>query len=385
MKSFFALLFSDWRRKLVAIAIALALWTWIEGRIAHDAEVVLRVAFTTEDIGTPDDFQLLIQSPPGWVLTEPAVGDPITVWIHGSKSQVQSFKTKQCAANFLATFMPDEEKNLVTVDVVPEQLDWMRPGDAKLLLDNISEGKQELKQLVFERVKTATIGLTPREVLVDDQSSEAHEAKSGDLRFTPNTITLTGPQAALDSLLAEVDASYSATGEQNNSQLLTMLKIPKGRRDDVSQELGLNDRWKNKGIRMEPEFVLVDVMVRLKAPGSIPFTPSIDDLQIIYPTDPAAADDWELGVWEPGTWSVSLPDVEDKSFLTLSWVQEHVKLFVPLHNLDSGSDLPSQKVRIEAHIVGFQDPDEQSFFEQHVVIAPPEGSDNDMITVKEKQ
>lgn len=384
MKPFFVSLFSDWRRKLVAVAIALALWSWIEGRIANDDDVILTIAFTTEDIGTPNDFQLLIQAPPGWVLTEPAIGDLIKVVIHGSKSQVQSFKSQQCAANYVANFIPDEDSILQTVKVLPEQLDWMRPGDAKLLLDNVSDGQKELKRLVFERVKTATVALTPSEVMVNGKPSEAHEVKTEQLHFTPNTVTLTGPQASLDSLLAEVAEAHSADGELNNSELLEILEIPQGTRVDRSLALGLHLRWVNRGIVMEPRKVLVEAMVRLKDPISIQFNPTLEGLQVIRPADPAAADLWELA-WEPEPWWVRLPHVENNRLISDAWVQEHVKLFVSLHSFTTDGNLASRKVRIEAHIIGIEDPVDQSFFEQHLVIGPKEGSDNDMITVKRKQ
>jgi hypothetical protein len=385
MKSFFAIIFSDWRRKLVAVAIALALWSWIEGRIAYDDDVILKIGFTTEDIGTPDDFQLLIQAPPGWVLTEPAIGDQIKVVIHGSKSQVQSFKSQQCAANYVANFIPDEDSILQTVKVLPEQLNWMRPGDAKLLLDNISDGQQELQKLVFERVKTATVALTSSEIMVDGSPAEAHVVRTEQLQFSPNTVTVTGPQASLDNLLIEVSEAHSSKGQLNNSELLNILKIPDGTRNDVSQTLGLHPRWLRRGIRMEPTEVTVKAMVRLKAPFSSAFNPNREDLLVIPPEDPAAANLWELGDWEGETWSVTLPHVENDHLISDAWIQEHVRLFVSLRSFTTEGTLTSRKVRIEAHIVGIEDPADQSFFEQHLVIGPVQGSDNDMITVKRKQ
>jgi len=384
MKPFLAFLMKDWRRKLGAIAIALALWSWIEGRIANDADLTLKIAFTTEDIGTPDDFQLLIQAPPGWVLTDPPIGSSLTIWVNGSKSEIQSFTTKQCAANFVANFIPDEEDNLYTVDVSPEELDWMRPGDAQMLLGDIPESQKMLKQLVFERVKTATVSLTPSEVQVDGTPSEAHEVRSEQLRFTPNTVTLTGPQATLDSLLAEIAEAHSAVGEILNSALLEDLQVPEGTRIDISQSAGLNQRWVRKGIKMNPPLVLVDAMVRLKDPIRIQFNPTLENIHVTRTNGSAAADIWELA-WEPEPWWVSLPHVESDRLISETWVQEHVRLFVPLHTLNPDDVLTSQKVRIEAHIVGIEDSDDQSFFEQHLVIGPEEGSDNDMITVKRKQ
>ena len=95
MRQAIEFLINDWRRKLVALAIGFALWSWIEGRIAVEREVILSVASTSEDIGTPADFELLIQAPDGWVLTEPMIGQPITVWLNGSESELQSFATRQ--------------------------------------------------------------------------------------------------------------------------------------------------------------------------------------------------------------------------------------------------------------------------------------------------
>ncbi len=367
MRQAIEFLINDWRRKLVALAIGFALWSWIEGRIAVEREVILSVASTSEDIGTPADFELLIQAPDGWVLTEPMIGQPITVWLNGSESELQSFATRQCAASLKVDFSaPPATQVSVTIPIGPEELDWLRPRDAELLLKNVPEDKKYLKELVFQRVKSETIQLSSRDIDLIGQPSDAWMVKRDELRFEPNTVTITGPQRAVTRLRMRIDAAKAdPTGDP--SRLLNTFEIPGGTRTNVNRMQSLHLDLQREGIRMDPPVVKVFADIRMRNPVSLTLNRAFDDLHILPATDMSA---WSRGSWEPQPWVVEMPDVEgDDEVINEKWITDHVILVLPLHLLDT-TLATELNVRIEPHIFGFESEEKQRFYEQHLIIRP---------------
>ncbi len=365
MKIILTALLQDWRPKLGAIAFALVLWWWIEGRIAMDRDVVLTIASSSEDLGTPKDFQLLIQAPKGWVLTSPMGDSPVSIALNGSNSELQSFATRQCAASFRTNFDPPPDQIEIKIPISPEQLDWLRPLDAELLLKNVAKGDQQLKELTFQRVKSETIQLTPRDIEVAGKPSEAWKVLKKELRFEPNTITVTGPQRAIEALRKQIDAAQMST-DDSPSELLSSFQIPEGTRRDVDRMQALHSDLLRQGISMDPPEVHVFAKIRLENPVSIPFNRNFEDLHII----PAAAmEAWVQGSYEPQPWVVEMPYVESKSgIIDQTWLNSHVLLVLPLNTLDTALSA-EWNVRIEPHLIGL-DYAEQRFYEEHMIIRP---------------
>jgi len=365
MKTILTFLLKDWRTKLWAVAIAFVLWLWIEGRIAMDREVVLTIASSNQDLGTPKDFQLLIQAPKGWVLTSPMGGSPVSVWLNGSNSELQSFTTRQCAASFRASFDAPDDQIEIKIPISPEQLDWLRPLDAELLLKNVAKGDQRLKELTFQRVKSETIQLTPRDIEISGRPSAAWKVMRNELQFEPNTITVTGPQRAIEFLRAQIDAAQMST-DNSPSELLSGFQIPEGTRRDVDRMQALHADQLRQGISMDPPEVHVYAKVRLENPINIPLNRNFEDLHII----PAAAmGSWVQGSYEPQPWVVEMPYVESKyGIIDETWLNSHVLLVLPLNTLDTALS-EEWNVRIEPHLIGL-DYAEQRFYEEHMIIRP---------------
>ena len=368
MKRIPALLLFDWRRKLIALGIAFLLWSWIEGRIAVDREVVLTVAFSNEAVGTPNDFELMVQAPEGWVLTEPMVGSPVSIPLRGSESELQSFTNRQCAASFVANFQARSDQAEVTVPVSPTALSWLRPGDAALLLEAEEEIPSGLRELKFERVKTSVRRLESSDISVQGNPSPAHVVLGDALRFEPDTISLTGPQSHVDSLIAALDAS-GEEGLSGGPRLLSVFHLPEGTRVDSHRYLDLNTEWQRRGIRMDPSRVHVFATVRLKDPIHIRINPAPEQLHVLPADDEASNGPWDLMPWEPGTWIVEMPHIEASERISESWVRDHVQFFLPMNTLTSDS-LDGTRLRVEAHLVGLTDTELQQYLEHHLIIRP---------------
>lgn len=366
MKSVLTFLLQDWRRKLLALLIAFGLWWWIDSRIAIDREVILTVVSTTENIGTPNENELLIQAPAGWVLTDPMIGQPIAIWLKGSKSELQSFSTRQCAASLEVSFSAQEDQVSVNIPISPEQLDWLRPNDAQLLLKDVPDEKNFLRELTFQRVKTETMTLSSRDVEVVGEPSEAWMVLKDELRFEPNVITLIGPQRAMTRLRNKIKDVQSGSSS-DSSELLNAFEIPDGTRGNVHRVQSLNKYWQRQGIRMEPSQVHVFAQVRLESPVSIQLIFTFEDLHIMPTANPGT---WVKGSWEPQPWVVEMPDVADNDeIIDDAWIKEHVVLVLPLNTLDDALD-PERKVRIEAHIQGLETAEKQRFYAEHLIIRP---------------
>jgi hypothetical protein len=366
MKSVLNFLLQDWRRKLVALLIAFGLWWWIDSRIAIDREIILTVVSTTENIGTPNENELLIQAPQGWVLTDPMIGQPIAIWLKGSKSELQSFSTRQCAASLKVGFSAQEDQVSVNIPVSPLQLDWLRPNDAQLLLKDVAEDKNFLKTLTFQRVKSESMTLSPRDIEIVGEPSDAWMVVKEELRFEPNVINLIGPQRAMTRLRNKMEDVQNDTAG-SSSELLSAFEIPDGTRGNVHRVQTLNKYWQRQGIRMEPAQVHVFAPVRLESPVSIQLNFTFEDLHIMPMANPGT---WVKGSWEPQPWVVEMPDVEDNDeIIDDAWIHEHVVLVLPLNTLDDALD-PERKVRIEAHIHGLETAEKQRFYAEHLIIRP---------------
>ncbi|MHC4379747.1 MAG: YbbR-like domain-containing protein [Planctomycetota bacterium] len=362
-----ALFLHDWRRKLLALGIAFLIWSWVEGQIGIDQEIPLTLVTMGAEVRTPNDFELLIDTPDGWILTQPAPGEPVRIKLHGSTSEISDFRAQQCAASIRVRLDADPNQDLIDFPVTPKDLDWMRPRDAAYLLAGVN-GAQQLQKLTFERVTESVVVLSPREVKVIGSPSEAHVARVEEMVFEPSQVTLTGPKFAMDQLAAKIDAAHTAAGALESSALLTPLHVDSQSRSDIRPSLALASDLLDFGIRMEPARVRVVLPIRLRAPASLNWLPDAADLKILPADDAASNGPWTVEPWVPTEWIAEMPDVDADLDLNQQWVQEHVALMLPMHTLTADA-LDRESLRIEARLFGL-DPDDLLFYQQHLVIRP---------------
>ena len=359
----------DWRRKLLALGIAILIWSFVEGQIAIEDEVQLTLVVAEGEISTPEEFHLLVQAPEGWILTSPAAGESIPVRFRGSASELTEFRGNQCAASIRVAFTAEPNQDLYEYPLTPEDLDWMRPGDAAFLLQDV-QGAQQLQSLTFERLDEQVVVLSFREVPVEGIPSSAHEAQPDEMSFEPSQVTLRGPKFAIEQLQARIEETHAASGELQNAELLRTLRIEGNTRSDIRANLSLHEDLARLGIRMEPALVKVRLPIRLKNPTSIRWLPEASDLIILPADDEASNGPWTPSDWIPTQWVAEMPDVESDTDINLAWIRDHVSLILPMRNLTSAS-LDQEDLRIEVHLTGLNDR-EFRFYREHLTIKPVE-------------
>lgn len=362
-------LVADWRRKLVALFFAVLLWGWLVGRIEVERDVLLRVGVAAADGATPEEFELLVQVPDGWALIDPEPGTAIPIHLVGTPSMLQDFTARQCAARIQAAFNAAPDQDRIDLALTPGDLDWLRPNDAAYLLRNVDR-PQELRQLSFERVLERDLVLTQREQPVIGEPSSVHMLHPEEMTFTPTQVNIRGPKSAVTSLIAEIDAAYTAEG--NRVDLLSPLVVPPNTRGDISAVVHLHSDLADLGLRMDPPDLLVSLPVRLAQPVRVEWLPSPTALNTLSP--PADAGEWTVEPWTPTTWVAVLPDLPTgSSVVTEAWVREHVVLVLPLNTLGPDS-LDRTELDLVPVLTGLS-PEEQRSFAGELLIEPldPDG------------
>lgn len=366
----------DWRRKLLALGIAILIWSWVEGQIAMEDEVQLALVVADDGKRTPDDFQLLIHPPAGWVLTSPAAGESILVRLHGSSSEITDFRGNQCSASLRVVFSADRNQDRFEYQVTPDELDWSREGDAAFLLKGV-QGAQQLQSLIFERLDEHLVVLSHLELPIEGAPSMAHETRSDIMEFEPTQVTLRGPKSAVVQLKDRIDEVRSGRSERPNSSLLRPLRIEEDARTDIRAMLSLHEDVARMGIRMEPPMVGVKLPIRLKEQEPLTWMPEATDLIVINADDEKSNGPWTYGNWVPTEWKAYMPDVEAKIELNHAWIREHVHLILPMNTLTADS-LDEVDLRIEAVLFGLSKEDHR-FYSDHLIIEPV---DTKSVTVK---
>lgn len=362
-----ALFLTDWRRKLLALGIAFLIWSWVEGQIGIDQEIPLTLVAMDSEVRTPNDFELLVDTPEGWILTQPAPGEPVRIKLHGSSTEITDFRAQQCAASIRVRLDADPNQDLVDFPVTPKDLDWMRPSDAAYLLAGVN-GTQQLQKLTFERLTETVVVLSPREVEVLGAPSETHVARVEEMTFEPSQVTLTGPKFAMDQLAAQIDAAHTTGGALDSSALLSPLQVDSQTRSDIRPSLSLSPVLNRLGISMDPPRVRVVLPIRLRDPETWTWVPDSADLKILEADDSLSNGPWTVEPWATTEWIAELPDVGAGLELNGQWIREHVALMLPMHTLTADS-LDRESLRIEARLFGLE-PDELHFYQQHLRIRP---------------
>ncbi|MFK5956598.1 MAG: hypothetical protein QM477_09160 [Planctomycetota bacterium] len=358
----------DWRRKLLALGIAFLIWSWVQGQIATDRNVDLTLVVSENAVRSLNHLELSIEVPEGWVLTDPPAGRTVPITLHGSNSELTDFITRQCAALLEVKFDADPLQDSVDFPVTPDDLEWLRPLDASFLLGGV-KGGQQLQKLTFQRIAKEVLAPSFREVTIIGKPSEAHEARMESMVFLPSQITLTGPKRAMDQLMARINDAHSANGELETSGLFSTMILAGNERKNVTTSLHLAALWAKRGIKMDPPRVMAELPVGLRDPKSQTWLPDANDLILLPADDVASNGPWTMEPWVPTTWIAELPEVESDLELNAQWVEEHVKLLLPMHTLNANS-LDRTALPIEAHLFNFDDPAERDFYRKHLVIRP---------------
>jgi|MDSW01.2.fsa_nt_gb hypothetical protein len=365
MNNFLDYLRKDWLRITISFMVAFWIWNTIEAQTAVDREIKLNVTTLAQrDLSGNNNLFLRIRGPEGWKLTEPREGEAASIWLRGSAAELQNFISQQCSASANILFEAEPNQNRVDFAIRPEQLDWLRPSDAKRLLANVQRA-QPLQKLTFERMVTKTLVLNPGHVSLDGTPAPTHKLATEDIQFLNHTqITLDGPKSAIESI--------------NPNTILSTLQIASNTREDITARLNLNNKWRKAGIRMNPSQIDVRIPVHLKQTESFTWLPSGEDLYLLAP--PEEAGKWQVLEWQPTRWTAKMNRVSPTGLeLDAKWIQEHVVLVLPMNTLSSDS-LDQTTLKVEAVLVGFDDIEEMHFFRNNLTITPSQ-AENAIVTV----
>lgn len=364
----------DLGRKALALVIAVFVWWRVALSIAvtqsHNFQVI-QVAET----GTPVDHSLEIEAPEGWLLVTPRSGSSSPIRFKGTVDDLTDFFELQCAATYKAIFNAGDSDDNFTINVTPEELEWLRPSNAKVLLSEVGEqkageqkaGEQKLT-LEFERAGTYHLPLAPGHVDIVGSPRDSFEVVRDGIVFDPNGVTLSGP-------VSEVRGIEQLT---QKGDLLTKLQIPIDAAQDMRRILRLSDTARANGLVMVPEVISVVVPIRANYPlADTGWAPRESAFHMVGtpPSAPAEGLAWTFdpptGAWrvnyrpEPGL-TLSPRDITD------DFLHQHVQFLLPLNLLPTDA-LDGASLTLEVKIVSgdlFETVEERRLLERSLHLAP---------------
>lgn len=360
----------DWRRKLLALALACALWWWVDGVIAHDRSFSLRIVAVAAPI-TPENGTLTIQVPPGWTLVEPREGISIPIWLHGSRSNLENFSSRQFGAFCaIAPASADPAQTELRVPITPTQLDWLRPEEASQFLAGL-EAMQSLSEVRLERVSALVLPLGQHLLDVRGSAAKDHEVMRWDARFEVTQASLSGPHRVVADAI--VEQARAADNPDAPASLFETIELEPTTRHDVVVMVRLAESWRARGLEMEPNWIRVTIPVRLRAGGFHEWSPTLEVLQSSPPR-------WQVPAYT-SKWRASLKyEALPPGVAFGPWVEEHVLLLLPLSRL--GADpLDQRAVNVEWTLIGL-DREERASLLDALAIEPVDPDDASIVVTR---
>lgn len=348
----------DWRRKALALLLAFALWWYVDGLLAHDRVLSLRVVAVQERV-TPEFGTLALRVPPGWTLVEPRDGASVQVWLHGSRAVLDHFTGRQFAAYYEVNAATNGRLGPeLTATVQPEAFDWLRQEEAIQVLAGVSESQPIAIRL--ERVLKRTLPLGHHLLNLRGAVASEYEAMPWDARFELSQAELSGPQRVVEQAFAEHERA--AADLDLPASLFEPIQLEATVRRDESVALRLAEAWRARGLQLEPSWVRVTIPVRQRAHRGHEWMPALQILQSDPPRwkVPAYAVPWRATL----RYEALPPGVDFRA-----WVEEHVVLLLPLTRI-AAEGLQEREVEIEWALVGISDPLERASLLDALLIEP---------------
>lgn len=335
MKGLARLVLDDWRRKLLAVLLACGLWWYVDGLIAVDRSYELRITLAAGRL-TPEDGTLAVLVPQGWTLVEPRPGSSLRVRLHGSRSNLENFTTRQFAAlHELRPPPADAEapQHVETVSVT--DLEWRRPDEAAHLLAGV-EGVAGSFAFRLERQVDEVFELRHELLRIESEVREEYEVRSIDASFDLTQAILSGPQGLVAEAREEIRRATLDPG--TGADLFATIRLPQSTRREAVVLLALDPAWSARGLRMDPEWVRVEIPVQLRVNAAHVWTPP---LRVVSETPQR----WQVPAYA-AEWRAELRyDVLQAGIPFKEWIEQHLLLFLSLPTLRaSGQDVAEARV-----------------------------------------
>lgn len=354
---------NDWRRKLVALALAFGLWWYVDGLLAHDRGLSLRLVVVGERI-TPETGTLALRVPDGWTLVEPRPGASIQIWLRGSRSSLENFTGRQFAAYYeIPSGASGRGGPDLMASVRPEDFEWLRLEEARQLLAGVAGA--QVFDFRMERVQQRALPLGHHLLDLRGATAPEYEVMPWDARFELTQATLAGPQRVVEEAFAEHERA--AADLDRPASLFEPLQLDGTVRRDVSVALRLAEAWLARGLALEPEWVRATIPVRQRAHSAHEWAPPLHALQADPPRwqVPAYAARWRAQL----RYEALPPGVNFGA-----WVEEHVVLLLPLEG-PTAEALQQREVRVEWALIGVDDADERASLLDALVLEPVNAED----------
>lgn len=317
--------FRDMGRKLLALALAFALWWTVRDSITVEQSLDLRVVEAPAGQEGAGGL-LVVDVPEGWVLVEPAPGENVRLQLRGPRNDVEAF-----LPSARATYRPavDPARQEITRQEDALDLAWARSDLAEFLLRGVPRDARTFP-VRLEQLVSLTLPLRPEHLPILGLPAEEYRLLPAEVRFLEvNTVTLRGPATAMERLQRQIEASDRGSPPP---AILEPLILTGTERGDLRVARRLHPELARQRITMEPPEVRVLVPIRLREPQRVEFELTQERL--------AALGDPVGGEWEVAPFSQRwVAELRQEPGLTLvfdeAWIRDHLIFYVNLSQITS--------------------------------------------------
>jgi hypothetical protein len=321
-RSFF---FGDLARKFLALGIAALIWWRVDAALERDQVWPFTIVTGS---GTPNDHEILVNVPDGWLLQNPKPGASIDISFKGNDRTFEDFTSALCAATAVVNIDENSKQTNLGFTLKVEELDWLRKGMAI----NLLKGTDKNKDLAFEFVRHDSVDtlLDPTMLNVEGDPADGFQQKAELATFSPNKVRIHGPFGVAEVSLIR----------QQDGDLFESIELTQENQKDLIQELKLSRAALDEGMWMEPESFTVTLPIRRSDSESIEWRPN-QPLTLGQAPDGLA---WTVRPWSNEMWLASYEPVEGLILgtgpdwvPTSDWLVENIDLVVHLDQIPEGA------------------------------------------------
>lgn len=321
MKFWQSIFLEDIGRKVVALGIALLVWSRVSMSIESEHLLPFKIVTTA---GTPENHQIQIRVPDGWLLVDPKENDFLNLNFFGNESDFQNFISAQCAATVEAVI--NESGNASTsFDRKVTELQWLRAPQAQALLSKAKDNK--VITFKFAKHEYTDYILKHENVQIEGDPVEGYRVKNEEMTFSPNAVEIHGPfgENGVNDSVAKLEATV---------ELFKPIAIPTGTSQNLIRVLELSDYAKNSGMWMEPATVTIELPITAAASEPVEWRPQKPEAIGTAPNE----ETWTITQWDRGQWMATYTPTEglEDFVLTPLWLEDNVKLVVHLDQIRAG-------------------------------------------------